>query len=114
MTIDEVDSRDQANPMLLKYPRAANVVDKSLLTTLFYCCMYHWEAGEGHVGSPLALRKAHDLTDRELLWTALKGRARVNHWPLPSELDSWLGSKVRSTFFSIYLFLYVRGKYGQG
>lgn len=95
MAIDEVDSKDQANPMLLKYPRAANVVDKSLLTTLFYCCMYHWEAGENHVGSPLALRKAHDLTDRELLWTALKGRARVNHWPLPTELDSWLGSKVR-------------------
>ncbi|MPC13525.1 Spermatogenesis-defective protein 39 [Portunus trituberculatus] len=93
MAIDEVDSKDQTNSMLLKYPRAANVVDKSLLTTLFYCCMYHWEAGEGHVGSPLALRKAHDLTDRELLWTALKGRARVNHWPLPSELDSWLGSK---------------------
>lgn len=93
MAIDEVDSKDQANPMLLKYPRAANVVDKSLLTTLFYCCMYHWEAGENHVGSPLALRKAHDLTDRELLWTALKGRARVNHWPLPTELDSWLGSK---------------------
>lgn len=93
MAIDEADSKDFTNPMLMKYPRAASVTEKSLLTTLFYCCMYHWEAGEGHLGSPLALRKAFDINDRALLWTVLRGRARVNHWPLPSELDSWLGSK---------------------
>lgn len=93
MAIDEVDSKDHTNAMLVKYPRAANVVEKSLLTTLFYCCMYHWEAAENHPGSPLSLRKTHDLTDHELLWTVLRGRARVNHWPLPSELESWLGSK---------------------
>lgn len=81
--------------MLTKYPRAANTVDKSLLTTLYYCCMYHWNAAESHVGSPTGLRKAHNFTDRQILWTVLRGRARVNHWPLPAELDSWLGSKVR-------------------
>ncbi|XP_053634170.2 spermatogenesis-defective protein 39 homolog isoform X2 [Cherax quadricarinatus] len=93
MAIDEADCNDQTNPMLIKYPRAANIIDKSLLTTLFYCCMYHWVASESHVGSPLALRKAHSFTDAQVLWTVLRGRARVNHWPLPSELGSWLGSK---------------------
>ncbi|KAK4298832.1 hypothetical protein Pmani_028850 [Petrolisthes manimaculis] len=93
LTIDEVDQKDQSNPMLAKYPRAANVAGKPLLTTLFYCCMYHWEAGESHPGSPLALRKEHDLTSRQLLWTVLRGRARVHHWPLPQELDAWKGNK---------------------
>lgn len=93
IAIDQADHNDQLNPMLVKYPRAANTVDKSLLTTLYYCCMYHWNAAESHVGSPMGLRKAHNFTDRQILWTVLRGRARVNHWPLPTELDSWLGSK---------------------
>ncbi|XP_045615446.1 spermatogenesis-defective protein 39 homolog isoform X2 [Procambarus clarkii] len=93
MAIDQADCNDQTNPMLVKYPRAANIVDKSLLTTLFYCCMYHWDVSESHAGSPMALRKAHSFTDGQVLWTVLRGRARVNHWPLPNELDSWLGSK---------------------
>lgn len=80
--------------MLVKYPRAANVAGKPLLTTLFYCCMYHWESGESHPGSPMALRKAHDLTTRQLLWTVMRGRARVHHWPLPQELDAWRDNKV--------------------
>ncbi|KAG7176261.1 Spermatogenesis-defective protein 39-like [Homarus americanus] len=93
MAIDETDHNDLTNPMLTKYPRAANIVDKSLLTTLYYCCMYHWDSVESHAGSPMALRKAHSFTDHQVLWTILRGRARVNHWPLPNELDSWLGSK---------------------
>lgn len=104
LVIDEADQNDQSNPMLVKYPRAANVAGKPLLTTLFYCCMYHWESGESHPGSPVALRKAHDLTTRQLLWTVMRGRARVHHWPLPQELDAWRDNKVcliRGGFYHI-------------
>nr|XP_027219219.1 spermatogenesis-defective protein 39 homolog [Penaeus vannamei] len=91
--IDEADAHDQSNPMLVEYPRVSNITDKSLLTTLFYCSMYHWDAPESHPASPTALRKAHGIPERQVLWTVIRGRARVNHWPLPNDLDSWMGNK---------------------
>ncbi|XP_037792640.1 spermatogenesis-defective protein 39 homolog [Penaeus monodon] len=91
--IDEADAHDQSNPMLLEYPRVSSITDKSLLTTLFYCSMYHWDAPESHPASPTALRKAHGIPERQVLWTVIRGRARVNHWPLPNDLDSWMGNK---------------------
>ena len=90
----QIASADHSNtPETSEESKEKLVIDSSLLTTLSYCCMHHWDLAESQVASPMALRKAHSISDRQLLWTALQARAQVNHWPLPGDLEAWMGSK---------------------
>ncbi|RXG51984.1 Spermatogenesis-defective protein 39-like protein, partial [Armadillidium vulgare] len=34
-----------------------------------------------------------ELIDRQFLWTVLRARAKVKHWPLPTDLDNLLATK---------------------
>ncbi|XP_068216916.1 spermatogenesis-defective protein 39 homolog [Palaemon carinicauda] len=89
----QIEAADQNSNQVLDESKEKVLVDSSLLATLLYCCMHYWDAAESNVGSPLALRKAHNITDRQLLWTALRGRAQISHWPLPGDLEAWMGNK---------------------
>ena len=86
--------------MLLEHPRATNLVDRSVLVTLFYCCMYHWESNFSNKNSPMSIKKTFNLSDKQFLWTALQGRARVKHWPLPVDFDNLFSTKVSKTIFT--------------
>ncbi|XP_076060613.1 vacuolar protein sorting 16B [Oratosquilla oratoria] len=93
LPIEEADNKDNGNPLLESFPRPSSLPGKPILTTLYYCCMYHWGISESHLACPTALKKAHNLTDKQFLWTVIRARARVKLWPLPSELDDLMGSK---------------------
>lgn len=92
--IEANDSNNTSNLMLVEFPRARNVIDQSLLTTLFYCCMYHWDATESHQCSPMSMKKMHSLSEHQFLWSVLRGRAKVKHWVLPHELDKLLNNRT--------------------
>ena len=92
--IDEADSADKTNPMIAEHPRVSSLIDRPMLTTLYYLSMYHWDASHTAKSSPMALKKTYDLSDKQFLWTVLRGRARVKHWPLPSDFDNLLSNKV--------------------
>lgn len=96
--IDEADAHGHSNPVLVEHPQASSITDKSLLITLFYCSMYHRDAPESDPGSLTALRKSRGIPERQELWIVIRGWAKVNHLPLPSDLDSWMGNKVRRDF----------------
>jgi len=93
VAIEANDIKDTSNQMLIEFPRARSIIDQSLLTTLFYCCMYHWDTAETHHGSPLTIKKVHSLSEHQFLWSVLRGRAKVKHWVLPHELDTLLSNR---------------------
>lgn len=92
-TIDTQDTVAKTS-LFTEYPRASNVYGTPLLTTLYYCSMYHWNTA-AQLNSPPTFRHAYKLSDRQYLWAVVRGRARVRHYYLPDQLSSLLQAKVR-------------------
>lgn len=102
LTIEEQDSRAEMegqNILMQEFPRKAPVVGTSLVTTLYYCCLYHYNVPNSHIASPSQMKAVFNLTEKQFVWTALTALAQIKHW---KEIDnlfqgkSWLGkSKMR-------------------
>ncbi|XP_077366440.1 spermatogenesis-defective protein 39 homolog isoform X3 [Festucalex cinctus] len=77
-----------------KFPRRASVLHVPLITTLYYCCFYHYGQPEGNLSSPSNIRQSFKLSEKQLFVTALSARAKQKSW---SDVDalfasrSWLG-----------------------
>ena len=67
------------------------LVGRSVLSTLHYCCLHHYDEPANHLASPLALRERHQLTEREYAWTALRARASRQAW---ADVQALFTSKV--------------------
>lgn len=65
--------------------------------------MYHWHEPENVQSSPLFLKKNFKIADRQFLWTVLRARAKVKHWPLPTDLDNLLATKVNIQSYFLVL-----------
>ncbi|XP_053330608.1 spermatogenesis-defective protein 39 homolog [Spea bombifrons] len=80
--------------MFRKHPRKASLLFMPLVTTLFYCCIYHYTEGEGTFSSPANLRKTFKIPEKLFILTALAARAKLHAW---SDVDAlfttknWLG-----------------------
>ena len=86
--------------MFKQFPRKASILNMPVITTLYYCCFYHINVGENHLACPEAIRKQHQLTDKQYVWTALSARARLKQWNGVDELlttKGWFGgTKARA------------------
>ncbi|XP_039636908.1 spermatogenesis-defective protein 39 homolog [Perca fluviatilis] len=77
-----------------KFPRKASILNMPLITTLYYCCFYHYAEAEGTYSSPLNIRQTFKLSEKQFFVTALAARAKLKAW---SDVDSlftsrnWLG-----------------------
>ncbi|KAH8028193.1 hypothetical protein HPB51_014148 [Rhipicephalus microplus] len=59
LTIEEQDSRAEVegqNILMQEFPRKAPVVGTSLITTLYYCCLYHYNVSNNHIASPSQMK----------------------------------------------------------
>ncbi|NWU90001.1 SPE39 protein, partial [Upupa epops] len=77
-----------------KYPRKALILNKPLVTTLFYCCFYHYREPEGTFSSPDNLKKTFKIPDKQYVLTALAARAKLRAWDDVDALfttKNWLG-----------------------
>ncbi|AWP20504.1 putative spermatogenesis-defective protein 39 -like isoform 7 [Scophthalmus maximus] len=80
--------------MFHKFPRRASIVNMPLITTLYYCCFYHYEEPEGSFSSPLNIRHTFRISEKQFFVTALAARAKLKAW---SDVDAlftcrnWLG-----------------------
>lgn len=102
LIIEEEDSKAEKeglNILMQEFPRKAPVVGTSLVTTLYYCCLYHYNVSNSHIASPTQMKALFNLTEKQFVWTALTALAQIKHW---KEIDnlfqgkSWLGkSKMR-------------------
>ncbi|KAG8562024.1 hypothetical protein GDO81_015563 [Engystomops pustulosus] len=77
-----------------KHPRKASLLFMPLVTTLFYCCIYHYTEGEGMFSSPTNLRKTFKIPEKLYVLTALAARAKLRSWVDVDALfttKNWLG-----------------------
>ncbi|RUS84776.1 hypothetical protein EGW08_007460, partial [Elysia chlorotica] len=81
--IDESDAGLEASgrsALFKDFPRKCSLIDMSVVTTLYYCCLYHYDLGENSLASPAALRKRHQISDKQFTWTAIGARAKLRQW----------------------------------
>ncbi|XP_068198542.1 spermatogenesis-defective protein 39 homolog [Antennarius striatus] len=77
-----------------KFPRRASILNMPLVTTLYYCCFYHYSEPEGTYSSPLNIRHTFKISAKQYFVTALAARAKLKAW---SDVDAlftsrnWLG-----------------------
>ncbi|XP_041353430.1 spermatogenesis-defective protein 39 homolog [Gigantopelta aegis] len=81
--IEKEDARLEAEgrtQIFKDIPRKSSLINMSVITTLYYCCLYHYELGENSLSSPLALQRAHQLSERQYLWIVIAARGRLRKW----------------------------------
>ncbi|KAL8586877.1 hypothetical protein ACOMHN_050982 [Nucella lapillus] len=97
--IEDSDSqaeREGKNRMFVEFPRRRILINMPVTTTLFYCSLYHYHLQENSLASPLAVKKRHDIPERQYLWTALSARAKARGWTDIEQLltaKGWFGGK---------------------
>lgn len=102
LIIEEEDLRvekEGQNLLMREFPRKASVVGTPLVSTLYYCCMYHYNTATSNIANPSQMRTLFNLTEKQFTWTALSALAQIKHWKEVDNLfqgKSWLGkSKMR-------------------
>lgn len=77
-----------------KFPRKALILNMPLITTLYYCCFYHYAEPEGTFSSPLNIRQTFKISEKQYFATALAARAKLKAWLDVDALfasRNWLG-----------------------
>lgn len=99
LPIEEEDARQERenkNTAFQNLPRTTSLLNMPVITTLYYCCLYHYTLPENHLASPLSIKKDHQLSNKQFVWTALAALTKRQMW---REIDSlfesrsWLGGK---------------------
>ncbi|XP_069371052.1 spermatogenesis-defective protein 39 homolog isoform X2 [Paralichthys olivaceus] len=112
-----------------KFPRRASILNMPLITTLYYCCFYHYNEPEGTYSSPLNIRhtfrvraavfthrtreriecenvsNVSNISEKQYFVTALAARAKLKAW---SDVDAlftcrnWLGFTKKKSPLSFH------------
>ncbi|KAI6219604.1 Spermatogenesis-defective protein 39 [Aphelenchoides fujianensis] len=77
---DEETARAGNDELFRAFPKKATLVGQPLLTTLYYCCLYHYALPANTYASPLAFKHAFPVSEREFAWTALSALCRRRAW----------------------------------
>ena len=66
--LQNADSHDEKNGAIKfkETPRITSLVGLPAVTTLYYCCYYHYELEESKLASPTAIRKAYRVSDNRI------------------------------------------------
>lgn len=81
--IDDSDKKTQESekPSIFKtHPRRENLSNKSLITTLYYCCYYHWGEPEGILSSPQSIRIEYKVSEKAFIYQAVAALCRMRKW----------------------------------
>ncbi|CAG2161178.1 unnamed protein product [Oppiella nova] len=92
---DRRQEREGHNQLFTQTQRTP-LIDLPVLSTLYYCCLFHYCLSENHLASPKAICKAFYLSDQQFVWTALSALAQTRQWlqiDTLFEYKSWLGNK---------------------
>lgn len=96
---DAMHEKDGRNLIFQSVPRP-KLPNSSVIDTLYYCCLYHFYLEENQFASPLFIRKVHQLTEKQFVWTALRAFTRLELWKDIDKLfqsKSWLGTNKVKT-----------------
>ncbi|KAM8847418.1 spermatogenesis-defective protein 39 homolog isoform 1-T1 [Synchiropus picturatus] len=87
---DQEAERGGKEEIFRKFPRKSALVNLPLITTLYYCCFYHYTQPEGSFCSPAHVRRTFKLSEKQHLVTALAARARQKAW---SDVEAMLSPR---------------------
>lgn len=98
---DKKTEETQLDPksMFIQVPRTT-LIGQSVISTLEYCCIYHFDVPETFLASPELLRKTYNLTPKQFTWACLRAIAKCQRW---SNVDALFEAKVRIMFFSFII-----------
>lgn len=104
--ISPVIEADKRNEAIVQDPvlPCLDPRNETVLATLLYFCYHHWGVGENLLHSPQALRKIHNLSEKQFTWIAVLARAKRQSWKDVESLvvtKSWLGGKKTKAAISI-------------
>ncbi|XP_071759050.2 spermatogenesis-defective protein 39 homolog [Centroberyx gerrardi] len=88
-----------------KFPRRASILNMPLITTLYYCCFYHYSETEGTYSSPANIRQTFRIAEKQYFVTALAARAKLKAWLDVDALFSsrnWLGFSRKKSPLSFH------------
>jgi hypothetical protein len=90
---DKKTEETQLDPksMFVQVPRSS-LLEQSVISTLEYCCTYHFNVPDTFLASPDLLRKTYNLTPKQFTWTCLRAIAKCQRW---SNVDALFETKVR-------------------
>lgn len=97
LPIEEEDARQEKelkNLIFQNLPRTASLLNMPVITTLYYCCLYHYNLPVNNLASPRAIQQEHKLTNKQFVWTALAALTKRQMWTEIENLfqnKSWLG-----------------------
>ncbi|XP_012729821.2 spermatogenesis-defective protein 39 homolog [Fundulus heteroclitus] len=91
---DRKAEREGKVEIFQKFPRKASILNMPLITTLYYCCFYHYTEPEGTFSSPVNVRQTFKISEKQYFTTALAARAKLKAWLDVDALfnsRNWLG-----------------------
>ncbi|XP_054758201.2 spermatogenesis-defective protein 39 homolog [Lytechinus pictus] len=112
----QIEPRDQRYQIEGRFPfrelpRKTSLYFQPVITTLFYCCLYHYASQESDMSNPQTLKREFNLSDKQFLFQALLARAKLKDWTQVEALltsKNWLGKakmKAAVTFSQVVYIL---------
>eukprot|EP00112_Aurelia_sp_Birch-Aquarium-sp1_P012846 Seg2706.1 transcript_id=Seg2706.1/GoldUCD/mRNA.D3Y31 product="Spermatogenesis-defective protein 39" protein_id=Seg2706.1/GoldUCD/D3Y31 len=112
---DQIMEKQGKNVLMRYHPRTTTIPLKSLLTTLYYCAMYHFGEKPTDPYHPAALKTAFKLTDKQYEWTVLPARAKLHKWADVTEIltaTGWLKRKSERSYIGFDKVTQILQKFG--
>jgi len=84
--------------MFVRHPRPSTFVGLPLLTSLSYCCTYHFGKPASFFGSPDFYRKTFGFSEKQFAWVALRAHAKLGRWEEIEKMlktKSWFGKEKK-------------------
>ncbi|XP_071962749.1 spermatogenesis-defective protein 39 homolog isoform X2 [Antedon mediterranea] len=86
---DSKASRER-KPPFADCPKEAELYFLPLITTLYYCCKYHFNQSQSSISSPESLVKEFNMSEKQYVMTAAKACANQRKW---ADLETLLAPK---------------------
>uniref|UniRef100_A0A0N4ZYN7 Vps16_C domain-containing protein n=1 Tax=Parastrongyloides trichosuri TaxID=131310 RepID=A0A0N4ZYN7_PARTI len=111
---DNVIIKNDGIPLFVEFPKTFVLPGHSLYDTIYYCSLYHFSLPENEYSSPLSIKNAFSIPDKEYSFLAIQGLAKAGLW---SDIDGLittkrlLGRKKTACLFSWKLFFKLVTRY---
>lgn len=98
--IDENDEKSANDPrnevFMARFPRVRSLIGLSLIDTLHYCCLYHYDQPETNFSSPQYIRKMFGISEKQFVWVAVDALSKCQKWTeiqaLLTDRTGWFGA----------------------
>jgi hypothetical protein len=98
LVVEQINLLERISPILgteSGYPeRQPSLLSSSVLRAMLYCTQHYYGAPENLLHSPAAIRKMHGLSEKQMVWVSVRGRATAEAWKDCESLlvgKGWLG-----------------------